>query len=62
MKGLARCRKAAKLSQTELASKIGVGQSAIAAWETGVAYPSADKLPAIASALSCTIDELFQAA
>ena len=59
MKGLARCRKAAKMSQNELAVLLGVGQSAVAAWETGVAYPTADKLPIIAKALGCTIDDLF---
>ena len=59
MKGLACCRKAAELSQKQLAASLGVGQSAIAAWETGAAYPSADKLPLIADTLGCTIDALF---
>ena len=62
MKGLAKCRKAAQLSQAELAAMLNVGQSAIAAWETGVAYPNANKLPLIAEALNCSIDDLFHAA
>ena len=62
MKGLAKCRKAAKLTQAELAALLNVGQSAIAAWESGAAYPNANKLPAIAEVLDCSIDDLFRAA
>ena len=59
MKGLARCRKASNISQKELAAMIGVGQSAVASWETGAAYPSAEKLPKIAALLGCTIADLY---
>lgn len=48
-----------KLSQTALGKNLNVTQQTIAKWEIGEAYPSADKLPAIADALHCTIDELF---
>lgn len=59
MTGLARCRKAAKLSQIELAKILGVSQSAVAAWENGAAFPNASKLPTLAKVLECTIDDLF---
>lgn len=48
-----------RLTQKELAKAIGATQPTVACWETGRANPAADKLPAIASALGCTIDELY---
>lgn len=48
-----------QITQSALAKSIGVSQGAIAHWESGDANPSADRLPAIANALSCTIDDLF---
>lgn len=57
--GLEARRKAAGLTQAALAHVIGVSQTSIAAWEAGGSYPKADKLPAIAAALSCTIDDLY---
>lgn len=62
MVGLAQLRKKAGLSQAKLAEVCGVTQAAVAAWESGVKYPTADKLPAIAEALKCSIDDLFRAA
>lgn len=59
MNGLEARRKAAGLTQAALAHVIGVSQSSIASWEAGAYYPTADKLPAIAAALSCTIDDLY---
>lgn len=47
------------LSQDELSAKIGVNQTAVSQWERGVAFPSCEKLPELASALNCTIDALF---
>lgn len=61
MKGMATCRKAAGMTQAAFAEAIGVDRSAVAKWEAGVAFPSADKLPAIAAALGCTIDALYGA-
>ena len=52
-------RIAAGLTQAELAAKINVNQTAVSQWERGTALPSCDKLPEIAEALGCTIDELF---
>lgn len=47
------------LSMTCLASSIGVTRMAVSKWELGLTYPSADKLPALADLLGCTIDELY---
>lgn len=52
-------REAAGLSQMALSEIISVPQSTIASWETGRALPRADKLPLIAKALGCTIDDLL---
>lgn len=62
MKGLSAKRAAANMTQGALAEIVGVDRSAIAKWESGAAYPSADKLPIIAEALKCSIDDLFRAA
>lgn len=59
LKGLCAARKAASCTQTQLAEKLGISQTAVAKWETGKAYPRADILPAIAEALGCSIDDLF---
>jgi len=56
---LKRIREKQSVTQMELAEKINVPQSTIASWETGRALPRAEKLPAIAKALNCTIDELL---
>ena len=47
------------LTQEELAKAIGAAQPTVACWETGRASPTSDKLPDIAAALGCTIDELY---
>lgn len=52
-------RKAKSMSQMQLAEQMHTDRSTIAKWETGAAMPSAAKLPLLASALGCTIDELF---
>lgn len=49
------------ITQQELATVLGVGQSTVAMWETNNSLPRAEKLPAIAKALGCTIDELLKA-
>lgn len=53
-------RKAAGVSQTDLAKTLGCGQPNICAWESGKSQPTTDKLPALAKALGCTIDDLFE--
>lgn len=53
-------RLAAKLSQVSLAEKSGVTQGALSQWERGESLPTSDKLPEIAKALNCTIDDLYK--
>ena len=59
MTGLEYYRKKAELTQAELAQQLGVSQANISQWEKGESLPRADKLPAIASALNCSIDALY---
>ena len=49
------------ITQQELATVLGVGQSTVAMWETGKSLPRVETLKAIAKALGCTIDELLDA-
>lgn len=51
-------RKAANLTQGQLADMIGVTQPAVAYWESGISAPSLLNLIAMAKALGCTIDQL----
>lgn len=53
-------RKAAKLTQSDVAKILKVERSTVAMWETGAAMPRADKLPALAKLYGCTIDDLFR--
>ncbi len=48
------------LSQEALAKKINVSQQAVASWESGSRSPSSTKIPALAAALECTINDLYQ--
>ena len=57
---LRKLREAHGLNQTEVAEAMGVGQSAVAMWESGTQSPRADKLPMLAKLYNCTIDELFE--
>ncbi|MFD3563465.1 helix-turn-helix domain-containing protein [Streptomyces sp. NPDC058686] len=52
-------RRAADLTQGELAELIGVGRGAVAKWETAKTVPEPHKLPALAKALGGSLDELF---
>lgn len=52
-------RIAAGLSLDELAAAVGCTRQAAALWETGQTLPTADRLPEIARALGCSIDDLF---
>ncbi|MCI9415483.1 MAG: helix-turn-helix transcriptional regulator [Clostridiales bacterium] len=52
-----RCQQ--NMSQRELAEIVGVGQAAISMWEGGANRPRAERLPVLAQALNCTIDQLF---
>ena len=52
-------RKAAKLSQEELAAQVGVSRQAVSKWELGDATPEVDKLLLLARAFGVTTDELL---
>ena len=47
------------LTRIQVADRLGLSIVAVRKWERGQAYPSADKLPALADLLHCSIDELY---
>lgn len=59
MLNIKKIREQKGILQTELAEKLSINQSAVAAWETGKALPRADRLKEIANILDCTVDELL---
>lgn len=52
----------AKLSQQDLAEKLGLDKSAVSHWENGESAPNTERLPAVAIALGVSIEELFKEA
>lgn len=58
MNNIKRLREQVKITQEEMASRLGLTQQAIAKWEAGN-LPRAELLPQLAKVLGCTIDELF---
>ena len=60
MIGIKYARERAGLNQSELARKLGVLPSAVCRMERPGNYPDAARLPAIAAALDCSVDELFE--
>lgn len=57
---LGKLRREKGLTQTFIASKLGVKQNTVAQWESGKRNPPAAKLPELARLLGCTVDELFE--
>ena len=57
---LKKMRIRANMSQKILADAMNVSPAVVCQWESGVCMPRADKLPALAAALGCTVDELFE--
>ena len=53
-------RVAAKLTQAELAKRLGVYQGVVSQWESGMTNPKLDKLKAMAEFFGCTLDELLR--
>lgn len=58
--GIRARRKAAGLSLEELAAAVGCTRQAAALWEAGQTLPTADRLPQLAAALGCSIDDLYK--
>lgn len=59
-KTLAHYRRAAGLTQEALAEAVGVSRQAVGKWESGAAYPEAEKLPLLADVLHCSLDALLR--
>lgn len=53
-------REEQNLTQSGLATQIGVNQNTVSQWETGERIPRADKLVQLAQILGCTVDELLR--
>lgn len=56
---LAHYRKEIGFTQQEVADRIGVHQSAIAQYESGITHPTSKNMVKLAVLLGCTLDELF---
>lgn len=59
-RGIRRQRQKRKMTQTELAEKIGVRQAAISEYESGEKIPGVENLIRLADALNCSLDELCE--
>ncbi|WP_242955315.1 helix-turn-helix domain-containing protein [Flavonifractor sp. An52] len=47
------------LQGIQVAAALNVSSNAVSKWANGQANPSADKLPALADLLNCSIDALY---
>ncbi|MFD8462325.1 helix-turn-helix domain-containing protein [Streptomyces antimycoticus] len=56
---LRRVRRAADLNQAEVAKAVDVSRAMVSKWESNVASPEAERLPALAAAVMRPLDELF---
>ena len=54
-----RFRKKMKMTQEELADKIGVSFQAVSKWENAQSAPDISLLPLLAEVFNCRIDDLF---
>ena len=54
-----KAREKSGLTQQDLATTLGVDQSAVCLWETGKTQPRAKLLPRIAEIFKCTVDDLL---
>ena len=59
--GLQPRRKAAGMTQADVAEALGIERATVGMWETGTSWPSARVLPDLAGLLCCSIDELYEA-
>ena len=60
MSSLKSMRKAAGISQAEIAARLNVKQNTVSNWETGRRNPSYKQLKAMAAAYNCTVDDLLK--
>lgn len=51
-------RKSKKISQEQLAEKVGVSRQSVSKWETGEAYPEMSNILALCSIFHCNINDL----
>ena len=59
-KNLKRYRKEAKISQDELASRMGITPQAVSKWECGLSYPDITLIVSLADLFGITADELLR--
>ena len=52
-------RKEMKLTQEQLATRLGYTEKAISKWEQGMSIPPADTLLILADTLNVSLDDLF---
>lgn len=52
-------RAIARLTQADLADRVGVSRTAVASWERGATRPDGERIPAVARALDKPLDEIF---
>ena len=57
---LAQARKAANLTQEQLAERLGVTRQAVSRWESDAAYPETDKIVRMAKLLDVSCDYLLR--
>lgn len=59
LKGLKALRTAEKLSQEELAERLGVSSRQVSRWETGESDTLASLIPKICEVLGCSLNQLW---
>ncbi len=58
-KFIAACRKEKKMTQAQLAEKLGISDRAVSKWETGKCMPDASLMPELCEQLGISINDLF---
>lgn len=53
-------REQRKMTQIELAGKLGITQGAVSQWEAGATNPSTGMILKLSEVLGCTVDELLR--
>ena len=60
MEGLMERRKAAGITQEQVAAALNVTQGAVSHWERGEGLPTISNLVKLARLLGCTVDDLMR--